>query len=83
MQMTFVPSSTISDPRVNHENWLSLDRIVTFTPLRPAIFSKKTYPIAFAQKQAFFYRAETFSVISRRRTGINKIIRFMTAKICF
>lgn len=55
MQMTFVPSSTISDPRVNHENCLSLDRIVTFTPLRPANFSKKTYPIAFAQKQAFFF----------------------------
>lgn len=62
MQMTFVLSSTISDPRVNHENWLSLDRIVTFTPLRPAIFSKKTYPIAFAQKQAFFLsRRDVFS----------------------
>lgn len=54
MQMTFVHSSTISDLRVNHENCLSLDRTVTFTPLRSANYSNKTYSIAFAQKQTFF-----------------------------
>lgn len=47
MQMTFVPLSTISEPRVNRENCLSLDRTVTFTPLRPANFSQKTYSVAF------------------------------------